>query len=263
MHRRVVDVAAACEGGRRCRRRRRRRRRLESGAAAFPPLAPAAAAARSARRRPCPVARTHVARVVSHAGGLPYRQPRVLIRHDVPGALCAAVGRGTRCWAPAAQLGDPLRRAARCRQLCALCRVPCCPTHVLHRPSPAPPLTLQDALIKGHISLNVPRQRVDYCKRVPLSGGAHLAVNASCELQGALLWAWRRAGAQLHHPGVRGPACSAAPPPLGPRPCPRRRPPRRACALASRPAPEARLAGHSGVWHAQQQRRQRHLGAPR
>lgn len=43
----------------------------------------------------------------------------------------------------------------------------------------------QDAVIRGDISLNMPRQQVDYCKRLALGGGAVLALNASCRLEGA------------------------------------------------------------------------------
>ncbi|KAI7835668.1 hypothetical protein COHA_010407 [Chlorella ohadii] len=41
----------------------------------------------------------------------------------------------------------------------------------------------RDAVIKGDITLNMPRQQVDYCKRLPLTGGAMLAVAASCRLE--------------------------------------------------------------------------------
>ncbi|KAL4854252.1 putative oxidoreductase YhdF [Chlorella vulgaris] len=44
-------------------------------------------------------------------------------------------------------------------------------------------LTCRDQLLKGDITLNVPQQQVQYLKRLPLAGGATLAVNASCRLQ--------------------------------------------------------------------------------
>lgn len=45
----------------------------------------------------------------------------------------------------------------------------------------------RDQLIKGDINLNMPQQQVEYRKKVPLAGGAVLAVNASCRLEGQKL----------------------------------------------------------------------------
>lgn len=40
------------------------------------------------------------------------------------------------------------------------------------------------AQVKGDITINMPQQQVQYRKKVPLSGGAALVVDASCRLEG-------------------------------------------------------------------------------
>lgn len=45
----------------------------------------------------------------------------------------------------------------------------------------------RDAMVKGDITINMPQQQVQYRKKVPLSGGAALVVDASCRLEGQKL----------------------------------------------------------------------------
>ncbi|EFN56880.1 expressed protein [Chlorella variabilis] len=45
----------------------------------------------------------------------------------------------------------------------------------------------RDQLLRGDITLNMPQQQVEYRKRLPLAGGAVLALNASCRLEGQRL----------------------------------------------------------------------------
>lgn len=51
-----------------------------------------------------------------------------------------------------------------------------CPPALLSRP-PLPQ-------VKGDITINMPQQQVQYRKKLPLSGGAVLVVDASCRLEG-------------------------------------------------------------------------------
>lgn len=57
-------------------------------------------------------------------------------------------------------------------------------------PSPGPLVCAlgpsQDAVVRGDISINMPRRQLEYAKRLPLGGsGAVLALAASCRLEGA------------------------------------------------------------------------------